>query len=173
MSSISCQSEKLIHSQNTGLLEKNSKLSRLINLLLSIEDNSKPTDGELVNQGGFKIYTDSLNNHMTQATLIAADLCKSGVKCVVTNDQVAKDLAKRTSVAYPLAETKGSLITQPFAIASLLAREANASQFIGKTPFQASQVEQFICVAVSSIQPASTLVESVVFGHCKASEKLA
>jgi|688.fasta_scaffold207712_3 hypothetical protein len=44
---------------------------------------------------------------MTQATLIAADLCKSGVNYVLANDQVTKDLAKRTSVAYPLAETKG------------------------------------------------------------------
>jgi hypothetical protein len=108
LSSISCQSEKLIRSQNIGLLVKNCKLYPFINKLLSIEDNNKPIDVQQSSiQGGFKIYTDSLNNHMTQATLIAADLCKSGVNYVLANDQVTKDLAKRTSVAYPLAETKG------------------------------------------------------------------
>lgn len=112
-------------------------------------------------KGGYRVLTDSPSNHMTIAALIAADLSKTAVTTEVSKGQAD----------YPLIETpQGKKIAQPFAIASLLAREAKQDALLGKGPFQQSQVEQFAAIAASSLTPASSVVESVVFGTSKSAK---
>lgn len=70
-----------------------------------------------------------------------------------------------------MAETNGQFVSQPFAIATLLAREKKMNHFIGETAFSKSQIDQYVIMSSTSIKPAASIVESVIFGHTPTSDK--
>lgn len=107
-----------------------------------------------ITTSGFKLFTDSVSNHMTIATLIAADMTEASIHV-----HPAKD------VTAPVLETpSGAKIDMPFAIASFFARESGKSNLLGKTPFQQSQVEQYAAFAASTLRPAVHYIEGACFG---------
>lgn len=74
----------------------------------------------------YKLVTDCLSNHMTVASLIAADITKSQVETSVDTK------AQNT----PMLETpQGVKVTEAFAIASFLARESHQDKLLGKSIF--------------------------------------
>ena len=112
------------------------------------------TSSHPITNSGFKLFTDSISNHMTIATLIAVDMTEASIHVHPAKDFTA-----------PVLETlSGAKIDMPFAIVSFFARESGNTNLLGKTPFQQSEVEQYAAFAASTIRPAVHYVEGACFG---------
>jgi len=104
----------------------------------------------------YKIITDSMSNHMTMATLIAADLTKTPVTVQVSQD--------KNDHGYPqLVLGNGTKLHYAYAIGSFLASESSSTHnLLGKTPFERLQVDQY--AAIASTLQAVSYIEDRAFG---------
>ena len=102
-----------------------------------------------------KIYVQRPDNYMYYTVKMAADYCQVPAQTVFVDSAMAEDpafKAKKGTGSFPFVElADGTLLRESTAIASYIARSSGKTSFIGATPFEEAQVEQWICYANSTL----------------------
>lgn len=82
--------------------------------------------------------------------------------------ELAQDAAFKTKKAhwnFPLLETAdGKTVSESVALCRFIALEAGRTDLIGNTPFEQAQVDQFCCIAQSSVFPHARVIGMSTFG---------
>jgi glutathione S-transferase/translation elongation factor EF-1beta len=116
-----------------------------------------------------RVYVNRPDHFFFYNVKMTADFCNFPFETVLVDEETAnsKDFkAKKGFRKFPFMETPdGQLVGESTAIAAYIARVAGNQQFLGETPFEAGQVDQWVAFATSTITPAFYPMALHIFGH--------
>lgn len=115
-----------------------------------------------------RVYVNRPDHFFFYNVKMTADFCNFPFETVMVDEETAnsKDFkAKKGFRKFPFMETPdGQLIGESAAIAGYIARVAGNTQYLGETPFEAAQVDQWVAFASSTITPAFYPMALHIFG---------
>ena len=115
-----------------------------------------------------KVYVQRLDHFFYYNVKMTADYCGVPVQTVLVDAAMAEDAAfkaKKGTGNFPLLElADGTILRESTAIAAFLARTAGNTDFLGATPFEEAQVDQWVSYTNSSIVPCFVKIAYHTFG---------